>query len=199
MQGSGRKRSSSRLLRTLGAPLRWSYSLLVRAPREEGSGAERVFVRLGIPLLLAVSIIASVHIARDTTEVPGVAFGNHVVFAAQLVILIFYSVLLLVVPLVRAVFSGELPVELTLRGARFRDELESSKAADKKLVERLEDVEKKVAKEVDEHKAWATERVSRIGDALQRLTEEVAATEQHLVVEATSQAPAGGGTKDSEA
>jgi hypothetical protein len=88
-------------------------------------GRERVAVRVGIPLLLVASCVGATAVSwhASKSEIPSFAFGNHVVLAVQIALLFFYSGLLLLVPLVRALFEGDLPIELTLRGARWREEL----------------------------------------------------------------------------
>jgi len=76
-------------------------------------------VRLIIPLLFAASGASAIAVVDATRIAPAVAFGNRFVFALQLFLLIFYALLLLAVPLLRGVCRGELPIELTARGARF--------------------------------------------------------------------------------
>jgi hypothetical protein len=88
-------------------------------------GAERVIVRLGIPVLLVGSCAGAVGVSlhANPSEIPSFAFGSHVVLAVQIALLLFYGALLLLVPLVRALFDGDLPVELSLRGARWKERM----------------------------------------------------------------------------
>ena len=65
--------------------------------------------------------MVSVH--TEKSAIPSLAFGSHVVLAIQVALLFFYGSLLLLVPLARAVFDGDLPVELSLRGARWKEEV----------------------------------------------------------------------------
>jgi septal ring factor EnvC (AmiA/AmiB activator) len=126
-----------------------------RLASDPGTGelsGERLWVRLCIPLLLIVSFVAAIWVTRDTADVPAVAFDNHVLFAAQLVLLIFYSVLLLLVPLVRALASGELPVELTLKGPRYTEKILSDASSD--IQERVKKVED-LATSLDENRLEA--------------------------------------------
>ena len=97
---------------------------LSRKPKEKPDSMERAIVRLGIPALLLASCGGAVVVSLRTpkAEIPSFAFSSHVVLAVQLVLLFFYGSLLLLVPLVRAVSSGELPIELSLKGARFAEE-----------------------------------------------------------------------------
>ena len=54
--------------------------------------------RLIIPLLFVTSSASSVAVASAVKISPAISFGNHFVFALQLFLLIFYALLLLVVP-----------------------------------------------------------------------------------------------------
>jgi hypothetical protein len=86
--------------------------------------AERTIVRLGIPALLLASCAGATAVSWHATasQIPSFAFGSHVVLAVQIALLFFYAGLLLLVPPLRALFGGALPVELSLRGARWADE-----------------------------------------------------------------------------
>ena len=86
-------------------------------------GAERLIVRLGVPLLLVGSCAGAVDVSWHTpkSEIPSFALGSHLVLAVQVALLLFYGALLLLVPLVRALSDGDLPVELSLRGARWKE------------------------------------------------------------------------------
>jgi hypothetical protein len=85
---------------------------------------ERAAVRWGVPALLAVSCVgaAAVSLHARGSDIPGFAFGSHVVLAVQIALIFFYGGLLLLVPLVRALSDGHLPIELSLRGARWTEE-----------------------------------------------------------------------------
>ncbi len=82
---------------------------------------ERATVRIVVPLAFLAAGIAAPLLAFRAAHAPTVAFENHLIFAGELFLLAFYGVLLVLVPLVRAIASGELPVELTARGARFAE------------------------------------------------------------------------------
>jgi hypothetical protein len=79
-------------------------------------------VRWAIPILLVIACAGAALVSGRAAGVPTVALGNHVVFALQLTLVFFYGSLLLLVPLVRAL-DGDLPIELSLRGARWTEEL----------------------------------------------------------------------------
>jgi hypothetical protein len=111
-------------------------------------GAERLVVRLGIPALLVGSCggAAAVSWHASASEIPAFAFHSHIVLAVQVTLLFFYAALLLLVPLVRALSDGELPIELSLRGARWREGMHDF---GDDLMVRLADAEEK-ARRADE-------------------------------------------------
>jgi hypothetical protein len=162
------------MVEALLKPIKGIGQLLGRKPSDGGSPGERIVVRLGIPILLGISIYIAVRVAQDVEKVPGVAFGNRFVFAAQLVLLIFYSILLLVVPLIRAVVSGELPVELTLKGPRYAEKTLSS--AGEELRSRVEEIEKLADERDDERRkddGIAAEGIKANADVLKEVLEQI--------------------------
>jgi hypothetical protein len=86
---------------------------------------ERTAVRLGIPTLLLASTAGAVGVSVNTapSDIPNFAFGSPVVLSVQLSLLFFYAALLLLVPLARALTDGALPVELSLKGARWSESI----------------------------------------------------------------------------
>lgn len=82
--------------------------------------AERAIVRLGIPALLIASCAGAAAVSWHATasEIPSFAFRSHIVLALQVAVLLFYGALLLLVPLVRAIFDGDLPTERAANGGR---------------------------------------------------------------------------------
>lgn len=86
---------------------------------------ERPAVRWGVPVLLLGSCVGGTAVSshENRSEIPTLAFGSHVVLALQVALVLFYGALLLLVPVVRALSDGDLPVELSLRGARWREDL----------------------------------------------------------------------------
>jgi hypothetical protein len=121
-------------------------NLVKRLTSDPGSAiqpSERALVRVIVPFTFVLSLVLAVAIAHWTDPAPGIAFGNHLIFAGELLLFSFYALLLLAVPLVRGVFSGELPIELTTKGARYpeRDALKGSLKVNQELFERVEAVE----------------------------------------------------------
>jgi hypothetical protein len=100
-------------------------------------------VRLIVPLLFLASGAGAAVVSAGTKIAPEIAFGNHFVFGLQLFLLIFYALLLLVVPLLRAACRGELPIELTARGARFPEP--ANALISRELNQRVDAVERALA------------------------------------------------------
>jgi hypothetical protein len=107
---------------------------------------ERAAVRIVVPFAFVSAGLVSTFVAYRTGRPPAVAFHNHLIFAGELLLLGFYGVLLVLVPLVRAMASGELPVELTAKGARFSEEAsEESVVAKQEIAERVASLENDLA------------------------------------------------------
>jgi hypothetical protein len=130
---------------TVRSLLRRFWDLLVGDP--EDRPWERAAVRLIVPLAFVVAGVTAGLVAYRTDESPAVAFENHLIFAGELFLLTFYGVLLILVPLVRAMASGELPIELTARGARFSErEVTVALAADQESEDRIERIERSLTR-----------------------------------------------------
>lgn len=128
-------------------------------------------VRLIIPFLFAASGASAVAVADATKIAPAIAFGNHFVFALQLFLLIFYALLLLVVPLLRGVCQGELPIELTARGARFPEP--GAEAARALLNRELRHRIKKVEKALEEDERDLDRLADATSSSIQKLEAEM--------------------------
>jgi hypothetical protein len=81
----------------------------------------RPAIRSAVPLLLLASCAGGAIVSLRTANVPTLALGSQVVLALQIALAFFYGSLLLLVPLLRAL-DGDLPIELSLRGARWSEE-----------------------------------------------------------------------------
>jgi hypothetical protein len=116
---------------------------------------ERAAVRVFVPFAFLGSVLAATLISSRAGHPPSVAFGDHLVFAGELLLLGFYGALLIFVPLVRAIAGGELPIELTSRGARFSEKaLDDSLGTSDEIARRLEVIEaglpsQKIRRELD--------------------------------------------------
>jgi hypothetical protein len=137
----------------------------------EDSPWERAAVRIVVPFaFLSAGLIASL-VAYRTDRPPAAAFENRLIFAGELLLLAFYGVLLVLVPLVRALTAGELPIEMTARGARFSDRTsEGSLASDQVLTERIESLEAALAEQELESERRAYQATEGMADFAGDLT-----------------------------
>jgi hypothetical protein len=132
---------------------------------------ERAAVRIVVPFAFVSAALVATFVAYRTDRPPGVAFENHLIFGGELLLLGFYGMLLVLVPLVRAIGGGELPIELTARGARFAETVvEESVATNQEIVERLESLEEAMA----DQEVEAEVRVRRANDGMHDLEAELA-------------------------
>jgi hypothetical protein len=107
---------------------------------------ERVAVRVVVPFAFVSAALVARFVAYRTDRPPGVAFENHLIFGGELLLLGFYGMLLVLVPLVRALAGGELPIELTARGARFSERMvEEAAITNQDIAERVGSLEQDLA------------------------------------------------------
>jgi hypothetical protein len=136
--------------------------------------AERGFVRLFVPAVFVASGIAAGLISHNTAVAPGIAFNNHLIYAGLLFLAIFYALLLLALPLVRAVFAGELPIELTTKGPRYPEkELASSRLASEELGDRIEAVDGRLEESVKQIAGSTARGIGGLEDELKRQREDL--------------------------
>lgn len=79
--------------------------------------------RLAVPAAVAVAFVVAVvagPLLPRSGSLPGAALGTTWLLYGLRALAIFYGLLLLVIPLIRAL-RGELPVELSMRGARYAE------------------------------------------------------------------------------
>jgi hypothetical protein len=111
---------------------------------------ERAAVRLVVPFAFVSAGLVATFVAYRADHPPAVAFDNPLVFAGELLVLTFYGVLLVLVPLVRAIAGGELPVELNTRGARYAEgAVEEWLSSNRELLERVQDLEEELREQED--------------------------------------------------
>src|SRR5205085_7619612 len=87
------------------------------------SRAQQLTARRGIPITVSVAFAVAVAggpLLPRSGALPAVALGTTWILYGLRALAIFYGVLLLVIPLIRAL-RGELPVELSTRGARYEE------------------------------------------------------------------------------
>jgi hypothetical protein len=138
------------LLGTVGRVVRGAFDALWRALSSDPEDRpwERAAVRIVVPFAFVSAGLVATLVAYRTDRPPAWAFENSLVFAGVLLLFGFYGVLLIFVPLVRAVASGELPIELTARGARFTEKgADDSLVANRELFERVQTIEADLAEQ----------------------------------------------------
>jgi hypothetical protein len=118
---------------------------------------ERAAVRIVVPFAFVSAGLVAAFVADRADRPPAVAFENRLVFAGELLVLTFYGVLLVLVPLVRAIAGGELPVELNARGARFAEAgAEEALAVNRDLFERVQVLEEELREQEDSSESRKT-------------------------------------------
>jgi hypothetical protein len=114
---------------------------------------ERTVVRMLVGAALCVTLLVSAFlpIPVDTAGdpvLPAVAFGQASLYRLEIALLIFYAILLLATPAFSGLVRGRLPIEISVRGARFEEkadrsveqveaEIEALKQRTKNLADRL--------------------------------------------------------------
>jgi hypothetical protein len=121
--------------------------------------------RWSVPVVVgaafAAAVMGGIFLPR-TGGLPGPALGTKWLLYALRALVIFYGLLLLLIPLIRAL-RGELPVELSTRGARYEETGATSKAIDD-LVAKIAAMEIRLDG-VAELTAASIERLAALEDA----------------------------------
>jgi hypothetical protein len=99
----------------------------------------RNLIRLltGLALGAALSVATLAPIPED---LPAVALGQAGLYRLEAALLVFYGALLLITPAISGLIRGRLPIEITVRGAKFADETNESADAARKAIEGLEQI-----------------------------------------------------------
>lgn len=88
------------------------------------SQTERTLVRILIGAALCVAIITAVF--APISDLPAVALGQPWLYRLEISLLAFYGCLLLITPVFSGLIRGQLPTEISTRGARFAEEADRS-------------------------------------------------------------------------
>jgi hypothetical protein len=119
--------------------------------------AERWAVRIVVPAALLCAALAAI-LLPHAQPLPAVALGSRWILYALRALALFYGFLLLFVPLVRSL-RGLLPIELSMRGARWEETGGSATVALDALDERLSVLERQRI-ELSERLDGAVERIA---------------------------------------
>jgi hypothetical protein len=79
---------------------------------------------------VAAAVSAVLALIADTEPLPRVALGQTYLYKLEVLLLIFYGLLLLATPLLQGVLNGRLPTEITARGAKYDPEEVSASLKD---------------------------------------------------------------------
>ena len=129
------------------------------------SFGQQMLSRWAIPVVVSAAFAAAVGggiFLPHAGALPSAALGTTWLLYALRALVIFYGLLLLLIPLIRAL-RGELPVELSMRGARY-EETSASSTAVEELANRVAAVEIQL-NDVGALTAASIERVAALEDA----------------------------------
>ena len=123
----------------------------------DAATAERWAIRIIVPAALLCAAFAAV-LLPHAQPLPAVALGSRWILYALRALALFYGFLLLFVPLVRAL-RGLLPIELSMRGARWEESRSTAAVALDALDDRLSVLERQMI-ELSKRVDGAVERVA---------------------------------------
>jgi hypothetical protein len=121
----------------------------------DASTTERWAIRIVVPAALLCAAFAAI-LLPHAQPLPAVALGSRWILYALRALVLFYGFLLLFVPLVRAL-RGLLPIELSMRGARWEETGGAATVALDALDDRLNVLERQMI-ELSERVDGAVER-----------------------------------------
>jgi hypothetical protein len=103
---------------------------------EANFSKEAVRFIVGFIFVAAVVVAAGVGIPskEGVRELPAVALGQAAIYRLEIFLLVFYGGLLIATPLFRGLIGGNLPIEISARGAKFAEETADSIEETKRLV-----------------------------------------------------------------
>ncbi|HEX7278664.1 MAG TPA: hypothetical protein VF255_03470 [Solirubrobacterales bacterium] len=89
------------------------------------SSAERNLVRIFVAVALCGALVACISVPIPE-DLPAVAFRQAGLYRLEVTLLVFYSGLLLITPAFSGLIYGRLPIEISVRGAKFGEEADQS-------------------------------------------------------------------------
>lgn len=121
--------------------------------------AERNLIRILIGAALSVAILSAA--LAPASALPAIALGQSWVYRLEVSLLVFYGCLLLITPAFSGLVRGQLPIEISTRGARFAEEDERSAELDEAAIRKLEGDITDLARALADSQ-FETERLSKI-------------------------------------
>jgi hypothetical protein len=103
----------------------------------------KVATRIAVPLALAAAVVIGIALPIPIS-LPAIALGSRELLCTERTLILFYAFLLLFVPVVRAL-DAELPIELSTRGARWRETASASGEALATLDRRVRAIDKRIS------------------------------------------------------
>lgn len=99
--------------------------------------AERLFIRILVSVCLSIALLAFV-VLPIPADLPPPAFEQVGLYRLEAALLVFYGSLLLVTPAFSGLIRGRLPTEISVRGAKFKEETDQSANRNEVTIKRLE-------------------------------------------------------------
>jgi hypothetical protein len=108
-----------------------------------------------VPIRIAIAalFIAAVSLALSIpipTQLPAVALGQVPVYRVEILLVLVYGGLLLLTPFFRGVLHGQLPIEISHRGAKWEARASEALEEADKRVEKLEKERSELMKKLDQ-------------------------------------------------
>jgi len=120
---------------------------------------ERWIVRVYVAAAFVAAIAATVALEVPDT-LPAITFHTELVFVAERGLVLFYVALLAMLPLVRSVSRGDMPIEVSTRGARYQELTTESEGSIERLTQAINEQGERLR--IDE--ITSDEIVKRVGE-----------------------------------
>ncbi|MGN6557372.1 MAG: hypothetical protein ACTHLH_05100 [Solirubrobacterales bacterium] len=117
---------------------------------------------IGVALCTAFVACAVVPVPED---LPAIAFQQAGLYRLEIALLVFYSGLLLITPAFSGLIRGRLPIEISVRGARFVEEANQTERLNEAAIEKLEKTISQLAGELRNTEAEVKHIEERMGDS----------------------------------
>jgi hypothetical protein len=141
LPGSRLRAQAEALEEAMRDPGRVSAASVGRTPEQRAIGALTVaLVAAAIALALAVSLPGAKTAQGQRVRLPAVALGSEVIYRMEIALAALYGGLLVLVPLYRGAVRGDLPIEISARGAKY----EQVGATVSEIGDRIEKLEKRL-------------------------------------------------------
>jgi hypothetical protein len=128
----------------------------------------RKLIRISVGAVLCVALVATTA-APIPEDLPAVAFQQAGLYRLEIALVVFYSGLLIITPTFSGLIRGQLPIEISTRGARFAEEDERSAELTNAKVDALERATDALAERlITAHSEIEQLRKAAMGDSSQQ-------------------------------